>query len=109
VHINGADFGSSFSKLNTLMDMGRERSPEQWQGFHANCQLVTTIKQVDGYLAIYRRSIRKRPRMPAVLSVKQIKYPMCGGRTYWNTTPIGVDASGRGDDPIRRALARQFW
>jgi len=53
VHINGADFGSSFSKLNTLMDMGRERSPKQWQGFHANCQLVTTIKQVDGYLAIW--------------------------------------------------------
>ncbi|KAI8041557.1 hypothetical protein M5D96_005822 [Drosophila gunungcola] len=83
MHINGADFGSySCPKFNTLMDMGRERSPEQWQGFHANCQLVTTIKRVDGYLAIYRWNIRKRPRMPGVLSVKQIKYPTLesGGR-----------------------------
>lgn len=24
---------------------------EQWMGFHANCQLVTTIKQTDGYLS----------------------------------------------------------
>lgn len=68
-------------------------------------RLVTTIKQVDGYLwpssIADGNSGNARPHMPAlrILSVKQIKCP----GNYWNTTPIegGMHrASGRGAKPM---------